>query len=820
MELDKFFITGLELENFRGYKEKKFNFYTKNNRIAKFILLSGPNGYGKTTILEAIEWCISGSIHRIREDFQIRCDAKEKSQNLPNSGLLRNVEYPDKQCKVTLYVSYKDKKVKIVRIFNGDKDFEGITNGSNIEILGADEEECEIKEILRNISNKFYDENICTYDKNIDLYSKGRKDIYSMFSDLFSEFKEARKIVESLDNILDTAEKRDKRIKEKKKEIDSKIKFLESEYEKYNVDIQNKDITFYNDELKIVGNLKYEELEKYKEEKNNAIHTNKLKYYKRVLQTLEDYYGFLSEMIRNEYIKRLKEIINKDNDLINKINSVNLSKLKNEKINIDSFVNGINTQLNIFELIEENINKIGFNNDESKLILSQKSKAEKIISENEKVLLNLENQIKKYHNDSRLITSIRAILDNIDGFYEYSNENSICPLCGVENFTKEKIGQTAKVFLGESENIRTELKENVKSLEKINSNELVDLKDIIIAILSKKRENICGVLKDEIIIEEARRLIKFLNIQEQVDLAKVDCLEENIKIELEKINEEYYTDVVNNISDLVLSKHIIKPIDTLSTYEKQEMIKNIIKYITKNINLENVTVEDNIMISEIENQISYDKLILDTINTNSLSNDIKKLQNKIEKYSDEEKKLSIQVNKTKKLKREINSLMKKFEEKELERIVGPLDSFYRKITRNSNISKIFLDRGKLKEGMELKVVDIMGNESMFANILSTGQLSTLSISIFLSRALLGKESNVKCYMMDDPIQSMDDLNILSFIDILRFQLSRQQEENSFMNQLIFSTCNQELELLIEHKMKSFDVDSRIFKFESIGEYRN
>ncbi len=75
-------------------------------------------------------------------------------------------------------------------------------------------------------------------------------------------------------------------------------------------------------------------------------------------------------------------------------------------------------------------------------------------------------------------------------------------------------------------------------------------------------------------------------------------------------------------------------------------------------------------------------------------------------------------------------------------------------------------------------------------------------------------------MMDDPIQSMDDLNILSFIDILRFQLSRQQEENSFMNQLIFSTCNQELELLIEHKMKSFDVDSRIFKFESIGEYRN
>ena len=88
--------------------------------------------------------------------------------------------------------------------------------------------------------------------------------------------------------------------------------------------------------------------------------------------------------------------------------------------------------------------------------------------------------------------------------------------------------------------------------------------------------------------------------------------------------------------------------------------------------------------------------------------------------------------------------------------------------------------------------------------MSTGQVSTLAIAMYLSKALLNRNSSFKLYLMDDPIQTMDDLNILSLIDLLRFQFM-ENEKNRFMNQLFISTCDEDLENLIYHKMSSFDI---------------
>ena len=53
---------------------------------------------------------------------------------------------------------------------------------------------------------------------------------------------------------------------------------------------------------------------------------------------------------------------------------------------------------------------------------------------------------------------------------------------------------------------------------------------------------------------------------------------------------------------------------------------------------------------------------------------------------------------------------------------------------------------------------------------STAQLNILSLSIFLAKALNVKDNDgnsVDCIFIDDPIQSMDSINILSTIDLLR-----------------------------------------------------
>jgi len=73
--------------------------------------------------------------------------------------------------------------------------------------------------------------------------------------------------------------------------------------------------------------------------------------------------------------------------------------------------------------------------------------------------------------------------------------------------------------------------------------------------------------------------------------------------------------------------------------------------------------------------------------------------------------------------------------------------------------------------------------------------------------------------MDDPIQTMDDLNILSFIDLLRAELASKNESgNQFIDQLFFTTCDEKLERLILHKMKNFGVNYSHVHFTSYGNF--
>ena len=53
------FIKSVKISNFRGIQDKEFRFGEK-----PFVLLAVQNGVGKTTVIDAIEWCLTGSIGR------------------------------------------------------------------------------------------------------------------------------------------------------------------------------------------------------------------------------------------------------------------------------------------------------------------------------------------------------------------------------------------------------------------------------------------------------------------------------------------------------------------------------------------------------------------------------------------------------------------------------------------------------------------------------------------------------------------------------------------------------------------------------------
>ena len=75
-------INGITIRNFRGFGEKiTFDFEEK-----PLVLFFAPNGIGKTSLLDAIEWCFTGDIKRLHSAY-IERNSTIKEQDLKAKSL-------------------------------------------------------------------------------------------------------------------------------------------------------------------------------------------------------------------------------------------------------------------------------------------------------------------------------------------------------------------------------------------------------------------------------------------------------------------------------------------------------------------------------------------------------------------------------------------------------------------------------------------------------------------------------------------------------------------------------------------------------------
>jgi DNA repair protein SbcC/Rad50 len=148
---------------------------------------------------------------------------------------------------------------------------------------------------------------------------------------------------------------------------------------------------------------------------------------------------------------------------------------------------------------------------------------------------------------------------------------------------------------------------------------------------------------------------------------------------------------------------------------------------------------------------------------------------------------------------------------------GPIQTIYRRLNRHSNFYEIDFKREGRTNQLASLGVQSKGKNLGVANVLSAGQLSTVALSVFFTVAFSQWQESFRCYFMDDPIQSMDDLNVLSFVDMLRTELGPQRPfERRFADQLFLTTCNGDLENLIKYKMRNFGVNICHVKLKGYG----
>lgn len=144
-----------------------------------------------------------------------------------------------------------------------------------------------------------------------------------------------------------------------------------------------------------------------------------------------------------------------------------------------------------------------------------------------------------------------------------------------------------------------------------------------------------------------------------------------------------------------------------------------------------------------------------------------------------------------------------------------INSIYRKIDPHPDFKDVrfecdFPDGERPR--LHILVSDEKGNCIAPNLYFSAAQVNILSLSIFLARALHIKAHGepVGCIFIDDPIHSMDSINVLATIDLLR-TISQK-----FDRQIIISTHDRSFFELLKRKIPEYHYKSKFLELETFG----
>lgn len=147
-----------------------------------------------------------------------------------------------------------------------------------------------------------------------------------------------------------------------------------------------------------------------------------------------------------------------------------------------------------------------------------------------------------------------------------------------------------------------------------------------------------------------------------------------------------------------------------------------------------------------------------------------------------------------------------------------INSIYSKIDPHPSFKKVeFIpDFEGVQPGLNIILKDETGDLISPMLYFSAAQLNILSLSVFLANALHAKDDKgnpLDVILIDDPIQSMDSINVLAVIDLFRNISLR------FNKQIIISTHDENFFELLKLKIPSEILGSKFLQLESYGVVR-
>lgn len=780
--MNEYKLNKLHLINYKVFDDKVIEF----NR-ADLIVLDGPNGYGKTSIFEAIEYVITGSIKRAEQCPEVSGKIAYSTHFLANDS--------SKDVKIKGEFISGENKIEIERTIKVES-ISGLQNNpKNLKSV------TETRIFIDNI-----EVDITSLEGVDKIIGKNLGENLGQYYDKFYYISQE----DRLNFLMDTDERRMKEISSLFN-IDDEIK----QYEKY--------IKLRNSLAKKIKALKQENKEERKvfEEFKGGLKENKTD--KRPYKNLFPKCG--KKIYLNENIVKIKDKAKLEEMLIElkEIALLSRNKLYFESDLFNSRILPYSTNphlvknILVFQMLEKKYKNISqiyetyeyLNNlpkiehsDELNIeelnysVLKEKLEIEDDIGE----VLRIQNDIIKIRQNQNTYNKALEKLKNAKEIFSKNLEqwnlvngnltDNICPYCGTifdsEEDYKTAIEDASRVLDDYSDLETKKIKEFLDELQ----NKFIDIfKTIINNFLEENSfmDNDCV----KIVVQNIQNISGKLN-----DLSSL-LKKENVEIGghvLDLMNEDSWNNAVSNLLDIMKEKCIKKLPDNFNELQNEnrfsEHFINIYDGDTDKIdfiseddeNEKRLYLEEQYQLQEYEKVDEKEKELL---KKEKLEENLADMKEKVGKL------VSI-------FKNEIG----KYEKKIIGEIQIPLYIYSGRILQYYQGGLgIYIKTDVKKE--KLYAIRFLSSNQSDHDVLytmSSGQLTGVVISLTLTLNKIYGTDKFACILIDDPVQTMDDLNIASLVEVLRGEFKDYQ--------MIVSTHEEDFSRFIRYKYDKYNLTTQ------------
>ena len=234
-------IKKINIHAFRLFKDESVEFTAKRDAdsLANLVAIYAPNGFGKTSFFDSMEFCMTGKIHRLDKDI-ISDDVKEDKKQAGNKSFIHNKDLPGEQ--VALRMEFDDREP--------------------VERTCCPDEEYKILE--GNGENTFFSNAILSQDFFSEFISnKNAKDRFEIFT---RNFKETEGLLEYRRWLKEKRTSLSKQISSLSRQINNKQSLIDKTVSEIDLESQfetvNKELIAIDcEELKVAGSFSEKRLQ-------------------------------------------------------------------------------------------------------------------------------------------------------------------------------------------------------------------------------------------------------------------------------------------------------------------------------------------------------------------------------------------------------------------------------------------------------------------------------------------------------------------------------------------------------------------------------